>query len=362
MNKLLQNGQVDWNTIEKFDWFQALYQCEQDAVFHAEGNVGIHTKMVVTELLQLNGFQALNKHEQYLLFLAALLHDVAKPKCTIVENGRIRSPRHALYGEKIARQLLWDSDFESRELICSLIRFHGLPIWALDKSYPNKAVIKSSLRLPNHWLYLLSKADVLGRISVNQADFLERVELFKELCIENDCYTQAKKFPNEHSRFKFFKTPTDYVADLYDDTTFEIIILSGIAGSGKDTYANQFDLPIICLDDIRKELGVVKHKDKKGQGQVVQLAYDRAKNYCRKKQSFIWNSTNLTQKIRLKLIQTLAVYKPRFKLVYVETNQANLYSRRRELLKDKVITRMMLGLDMPQCYEVHGIEYHRNGF
>ncbi|MCP4439622.1 MAG: AAA family ATPase [Aureispira sp.] len=361
INDLLNKGEVDWGSIEKqFDWVAPMQNCMQDHRFHAEGDVWTHTKMVVEELMKFEEFQELQEEEQYILFLSALLHDIAKPICTITDDeGYIRSPRHAKVGEKVVRQLLWGADFEARELISGLVRLHGLPLWGIRKSNPNTSIMSSSLRLPNNWLYLLAKADVLGRISADQENSLFQVELFKELCIENDCWELPKNFHNEHSKFRFFFKREEHPAELYDDTDFEILILSGIAGSGKDTYASQFDLPMISLDDIRKQLKI-KHTDKKGQGKVAQYAYTLAKSYAAKKQPFIWNSTNLTSDLRMRVIRALSVYNPRFKLAYIETSEANIQARRGATIPKKNIRSMFRLLEMPMPYEVHEIEYFRN--
>ncbi len=355
----LPDGQADWQAIEQIEWIQPLKECMQEPEFHAEGDVYTHTKMVVEELLQLPEYELFTKENQDNLFYAALLHDIAKPKCTVTENGVIRSPRHALVGEKMAREILWNNDFERRELICSLVRLHGLPIWLLEKNNSLNKAAAASLRLDNRLLYALAKADMLGRICKDQEDMLMRVELYKEFCAEHECLNSAKSFYNTHSRFKFFYNQTEYPADLYDDTQFEVTLMCGIAGSGKDTYAAKQDLPIVSLDDLREQYGV-KYGDKKGQGKIIQLAYEQAKAHCRKQQSFIWNSTNLTTDIRSKLIRTLAPYKPKFKIVYVETSVANLFQRRRGEIQDAAIYRMMRMLDMPQLNEVHEVEYLRN--
>ena len=336
--------------------------CPQDAIYHAEGDVWTHTGMVVSELLQDLDFQQLNAHEQYVLFLSALLHDVAKPPCTFEENGRITSPRHAAIGEKVAREILWNADFETRETVASLVRLHGLPIWSLDKNNPHRAVISSSLRVNNYHLYLLSKADAMGRICEDKAELLIKIELFKEFCLENECFYTPKAFHNPHSRFKFFQNEDEsYPSPIFDDTKFEITILSGIAGSGKDSfYEKHFkNLPTVSLDAIRTEYKI-KPTEKDAQGKVVQIAYERAKEYCRKKQSFIWNSTNLTSDLRSKLIRTLAVYNPCFKIIYIETSMENVFSRRKSDIPAAVLERMIRQLDMPLLQEVYEVAYVRN--
>lgn len=355
-----KDGSPNWANINQKDWFIDLENCPQDPNFHAEGNVAIHTKMVLEELMALEEFQNLEMYDQQILKWSALLHDIGKPRCTVTdEEGYIRAPKHAVIGEKMARKMLWDIDFEAREAICSLIRLHGLPIWCLDKQNPNAAVAMASLRLTNKHLYLLSKADVLGRISIGQDDFLERVELFKEFCIEQDCWKQPKSFHNRHSQFKFFHKRETYPAIIYDDTEFEVILLSGIPGSGKDTYAKTQKLPMISLDAIREEFKI-KVTDKKAQGKVAQIAYKRAKEYAAQKKSFIWNSTNLTYELRSRIINTLSVYNPKFKLVYIETSKNNIWARRRASIPIRKLEKMMNLLEMPLATEVHSIDYIRN--
>jgi len=350
----------NWNLIGEKDWFIAMQDCPQDPTFHAEGDVGLHTQMVVEALMGLEEFQDLSRYDQEVLLWSALLHDVAKPQCTRTdEDGYIRAPKHTEVGEKVARQMLWNIDFDSRELICSYVRLHGLPIWCLDKENCYRWAALSSSRLNNQYLYLLAKADVLGRESTGKDDFLERVEFFKEFCIEQECWDQPKSFHNPHSKFKFFFKNDFFPAEIYDDTKFEIIILAGLPGSGKDTYVKSLNHPMISLDEIRKELGI-KHSDKKRQGKVAQLAYQRAKDYAAKGRTFIWNSTNITRELRLRIISALSVYNPRFRLVYVETSKENIFSRRKEDIPKRKIEKMFKMLEMPLSYEVHDIEYFRN--
>jgi putative nucleotidyltransferase with HDIG domain len=356
MKNWIINQDINWDFLQQYDWLQEMQRCEQDSIWHAEGNVLIHTKMVVGEIIQLSEYQSLENKEKETLLLAALLHDVAKPQTTLIENGRIVSPKHAKIGEKVARDLLWDMDFEQREQVCALVRLHGLPIWSLEKTNPNQTIIASSLRVKNEYIYLLAKADVLGRICNDQSQLLERLEYFKELCIENECFTQVKQFHNTHSRFKFFQNDDAFLQTIFDDTKFQVIMMSGIAGSGKDTYAAKIDLPIVSLDNIRQQLKI-KPDDKDGQGKVIQEAYAQAKIFAAKKQSFVWNSTNLTQELRSKLINLLLPYNPFFKIIYVETSRQNVVKNRSEAIPKSVMEKMYRNLDMPLRTEAHEVEY-----
>lgn len=358
------NGQIfkhqipNWTLIESLDWVQPMRDCPQEPDYHAEGDVWTHTRMVMEALLALPAFQTLTEREQTLLFHAALLHDVAKPQCTVIEDGKISSPRHAKVGEKIAREILWDCELLFREEVCALVRLHGLPLWIMDKPDPIRAAILSSWRVHNELTFLLAKADVLGRISATRDELMYRAELFRELCLDNHCFEQVATWHNEHSRYRYFWSEETYPVEIFDDTAFEVIALAGIAGSGKDTYYTKHyaHLPTVSLDNIRKELKI-KPDDRDGQGKVARLAYERAKEFCRRKQSFVWNSTNLTQELRARLFNALRVYNPKFTIVYLETSQANIFSRRKEDIKTSILERMIQQLDMPLVGEGHEVKW-----
>lgn len=354
----LQTAKPDRAALETLEWVQPMRDCPQEPEYHAEGDVWTHTCMVMEALQSLPEYQNLGQEAQNTLLHAALLHDVAKPVCTVVENGRISSPRHAKVGEKMAREILWDFDFGFREQVCALVRLHGLPLWGFEKPDPVRAAILAGWRVPNEWIYVLAKADVLGRICADRDELLYRLELYRELCVENDCFHAGRPWYNEHSRFRYFWSDETWPVEVFDDTTHEVVLLSGVAGSGKDTFyrKNYPQLPVVSLDDIRRELKI-KPDDRDGQGKVAQLAYERAKAYCRRRQSFVWNSTNLSADLRAKLIGTLRVYNPRFTLVYVEAAQEALFERRHADIKSSVLERMIRQLDIALPGEAHRVLY-----
>lgn len=361
MSALLnKDNRPDWAKLRTTDWFSALYHCPQEPEYHAEGDVGTHTEMVVAALLALPEYADLPEREQTALLLAGLLHDVAKPACTVIEDGKISSPRHAKVGEKIAREILWDLDFSLREMVCSLVRLHGLPLWSLEKQNPWSAVIGASLRVDNRLTYLLAKADVLGRICEDQAGLLERCEYFRAFCEELECFGQPRHFHNNHSKFRYFFTDARYPAELFDDTRFTVEILSGLPGSGKDTYLLRNTLPVVSLDDLRREMGV-SQGDSTGQGHVIQRAQELAKQYAAARQSFVWNATNLSTDLRSKIIGLLSVYNPCFTITYLETSLANVFARRKEDIPRAVLERMVRMLELPLANEAHEVGWKRMG-
>src|SRR5215813_7931140 len=213
---------IDWPSIEKaFDWFRRLADCPQDPVFHAEGDVGIHTRMVAEALVSDSEWRRCDAQARTSLFWAALLHDVAKPSCTRVESdGRITSPGHSRRGQIMARQILWrmDAPFHRREEICHLVTHHQAPFYLVDRDDAARRIHAISLQTRCDLLALLAKADANGRICADRGRLLDNIALFTEHCREQVCYSEPRRFASAHSRFLYFRKASrapDYEA--YDD-------------------------------------------------------------------------------------------------------------------------------------------------
>ena len=153
-------------------------------------------------------------------------------------------------------------------------------------------------------LEMVAEADMRGRICTDQNELLDRLELFKMFCEEQECWRMAPEFPSPLARYQFLNHKSEYRHyEPFEKDRFQVVLMSGLPGMGKDTYIerNYSDLPVISLDEIRKELKILPG-DKKGTGKVVQLAKERAKELLRKKKSFVWNGTNLYADLRKKLV------------------------------------------------------------
>ncbi|MEL6718569.1 MAG: HD domain-containing protein, partial [Bacteroidota bacterium] len=202
---------INWDVlIAQFEWLHDMKGVPQDPIWHEEGDVWVHTQMVVEELVQLEEFLVLDEQDKHILFAAALLHDVEKRSTTtieIIDNiERIISPKHAKKGEYMVRALLYKdipTPFFIREQIAKLVRLHGLPLWAIEKDDPRKSVIEASLSVNTAHLTILAKADVLGRICKDKEKLLLKIELFKELCIEHQCFDSSRKFPSHYGRYLY---------------------------------------------------------------------------------------------------------------------------------------------------------------
>lgn len=81
-----------------------LYDCPQDAEWHPEGNVWIHTLMVIDEARKRNG--DLDRARLATVMLGAVCHDLGKPATTAMIDGRVRSPGHEAAGVPPAAAIL----------------------------------------------------------------------------------------------------------------------------------------------------------------------------------------------------------------------------------------------------------------
>jgi len=351
-----------------YDWKTALQTTEQDADYHGEGNVWVHTMMVVESLLTDDDYTALNHNERKVLLLAAILHDIAKPICTRVENGKIISPHHAVKGEIEARKLFYkhgfmkelfgELNFAEREQVCAMVRYHGLPLLFMEKG--EYVVYKASQEVAPKYLYILAKADVNGRISSCNTDNLEIIELFRDYCMENDCFEHAKAFPSASGRYGYFKNDsTDWSYAPYEKDKFLVYMMSGIPAAGKDTYISEHlqGIPVISLDDIRLEMGIDPSKN---QGTVVQEAKLRAKKFLARKESFVWNATNTTERLRTQIIDLFAGYNAMVNIIYVETPAIELFERNAKRAKpvpETVIHKLIDQLEVPKIWEGHALTH-----
>jgi len=361
--------ELDWDDLaSSYRWIEDMKGVHQDPIWHAEGDVYVHTKMVTEELVKLPYFDSLSEQDKHILLSSALFHDIEKRSTTTEEeiDGQVRivSPRHAKKGEYTTRQILYtdiDCPFQIRELICKLVRLHGLPLWAISKDNPEKEVIYSSTVVNNKMLSILATADVLGRTCQDQDEILLKIELFEELCKDNECYTNPKEFQSNYGRFLYFNKAESYADYLpFDDLICTITMMCALPGSGKDTYIRKnLDQPILSLDDIRRE-HKISPKDKKGNGQVVQLAKEKAKEYLRSKTSFVFNATNITRDMRSRWIGLFTDYNARVKIIYIEVPYKILLkqnSGREHKVPENVIQKLIGKLEMPDYKEAHEVEY-----
>ncbi|HEY9403665.1 MAG TPA: AAA family ATPase [Pyrinomonadaceae bacterium] len=354
---------VNWERIEQeFPQVKRMEGCPQDAVHHAEGDVLVHTRMVVEALSSLPGWRALPQPEREIVFAAGLLHDIAKPDCTRVEEGRITSRGHSKRGAIKARTLLWGMNFPfaAREQVAALIRFHQIPFFLIDKPDGRRGLYEVSQSARCDLLALVAEADARGRVCSDAQRLLDNISLFTQYAEEHDCLSGPRRFPNDHSRFLYFrKEGRDPDYEAYDDTVCEVVMMSGLPGAGKDFWVaeNLSDLPVISLDALRREMKVAPTDN---QGPVVSRAREAAREHLRKRRPFVWNATNISRQMRELSINLFAAYNARVRVVYVEAPEARLFAQNRERadpVPAEVISKLTARWEVPDLTEAHRIEW-----
>lgn len=340
----------------------------QDPRYHGEGDVWTHTRMVVDALLALPQYQAAPRADQEVVFLAALLHDIAKHSTTVVDpvTGAIGQPGHSRKGAIDARIALWDAGvpFGVREAVCRLIAVHQVPFFALEGSRrgkpPEFIVRELSWQLSIPLLAMLAEADMRGRICQDAARVLDNIALFCELARDEGCFGQPRAFADAHTAVSYFRgadVHPDYA--LFQEPGSRVVVMSGLPASGKNTWvaANHPGMPVVSFDDAREELGL---RHGKNEGMVAHLAIDRAKALLRSKAPFVWNATNLSELMRKKTLDLLYAYQAEVELVYLEKPRAELLRRnsgRDTSLSNKTLTGMLHRWDLPLPTEEHRVVY-----
>jgi len=356
---------IDWAAEQP--WCQAMADCQQDAGWHSEGDVWTHTKMVCAQLRELDEWPSLNRHEHKVLLFTALFHDAAKPLTTQVdpETGRTTSPKHAVKGEALARSVLrgLDCELSTREEIARLVRFHGRPAFLLEKPDANREVISLSWLVSNKLLYLFALADTRGRTTSEMSRPEENVMLWKITAEESDCFDQPYPFANDHARFTFYRQPDfDLHYVPHEEYTCTVTMMSGLPGSGKDTWLaqNACDVDVVSLDDMRTELNVSATEN---QGEVIQHARERCREHLRAKTSFAFNATNLVRHTRKRWIDLFADYGARIEIVYTEAVYDLILQQnknREAAVPEAVIHELAQKCEPPTWTEGHHLLYVEN--
>ena len=284
----------------------------QDARFHAEGDVWIHTRMALEALCADPAWAALDETARGLVFAGVLLHDVGKPATTRHEpDGRVSSRGHSATGEHLVRAALYDAGvpFAWREHVCALVRWHQVPFFGIERDAAGAARLLARLSLVTRhdWLSLVATADGRGRRCADPADHARIVDncaLWRELAAEHGALDRPRPFPDAHTRVVYLadergtRSPD---VPAYDDSAGDAFLLAGLPGAGKSTWlAAHPDLAVVSLDDLRVELEV---DPADGQGPVVAAARERAREHLRAGRPFAWNATNVSRPLRASLVE-----------------------------------------------------------
>ena len=334
----------------------ALDDCPQEPDWHAEGDVGIHTRMVLDWLLNASSFDELDEDDADVVFVASLLHDIAKPLCTRKEEGRWTARGHSRRGAQLARRILWELGMppQLREETCGLILNHQLPFFLIEKEDDERRLVDAAEYARPQLLAIVAEADARGRRCEDQQRLIDNVELFRERARELDCWTQSFAFENDQARLLYFRDRRRHLFSAAHPAQGSVVtLMSGLPASGKDHWLSKHapDLPMISLDELRKSMKVAATDD---QGRVLQAAREQARVFLRQSAPFAWNATNLSRRLRDGLIGLFLDYDAQVRIVALECGpkeQARRMRERRRIIPASALARMVDQWSVPTRHE-----------
>lgn len=339
-----------------------LVRCKNDIYYGSLSDPYVIFMQVLTSKEE-NGVQVADRIHVTLLSTDTTKSPIERMKKQSDKNGLWSALEiGTIWLEKSLLDAKKEAPFHIRETIVALVRYHGLPVWIMERENPVKKLCEASLRVDTRLLKMLAMADIQGRICKDKPALMESAELFEMLCREQDCWGKARSFATDHARFQYFHAEDGYIDYIpHDNFRCKVILLSGLPGMGKDHYIRTLpqDIPVISLDAIRRKYKV-SPTDKAANGRVVQEAKEEARSYLRKEQGFVWNATNTSKQMRSQLIDLFLTYGAKVKIVYIEKPYEvwRKQNREREFMVPEAVLDTMLGkLEVPQLGEAHEVVY-----
>jgi tRNA nucleotidyltransferase (CCA-adding enzyme) len=145
-----------------------LIDCEQEPEWHPEGDVWVHTLLVVDKARELNG--DLDRPRLATMMLSALCHDLGKPLTTAFIDGRIRSRNHENAGAEPTLRILDRLNvhsldgFDVRHQTLGLVTHHLKPgMFHKADNVGDGAFRRLAQKVDLELLARLARADCLGR-------------------------------------------------------------------------------------------------------------------------------------------------------------------------------------------------------
>lgn len=161
-----------------FQMLAKLREVEQSPRYHPEGNVWIHTMMVVDEAAERRD----KSKDQKVFMWSALLHDIGKEPATKIRKGNITAYNHDRIGAEMVREFFgyFAADPILTEKVSNLVRYHMQILYLSKNNKSDLAAMKKQTDIEE--IALLGLCDRLGRKhsdyeaeQKNVRQFLQRV-------------------------------------------------------------------------------------------------------------------------------------------------------------------------------------------
>ena len=152
-----------------FPELYALIDIPQSPIWHPEGDVWVHTMMVLDEMAYLcrEECPCVDSEKQTLkLLFATLCHDLGKAVSTTVDTeGNIRSIGHEHTGLDLTKRLMYrlTDEHDFIESLLPLVEHHLKPSQFYAANSGSKAIRKLATKVNIEELVCVAKADFLGR-------------------------------------------------------------------------------------------------------------------------------------------------------------------------------------------------------
>ena len=154
--------------IRYFPELDALIDVPQDPHWHPEGDVWVHTMMVIDEAARLR-----DDSDDLALMMGALCHDFGKPETTETVDNAIRSHAHDIRGVPLAAQFLkrLHAPTQLIDQTSALVRHHLAPALFIEQDAKPKAFRCLARKLESagvsmSLLFKVARADHLGRTTL----------------------------------------------------------------------------------------------------------------------------------------------------------------------------------------------------
>ena len=152
-----------------FPELKALVGCEQEPEWHPEGDVWVHTLLVIDQAR--TRIDDLDRPEQVAVMLGAVCHDLGKPATTALVDGRIRSRNHEEAGLEPSLAVLdrlnvhTMNGYDVRHQVVGLVTQHLKPgMWHKSPGEVGDGAFRRlAKKVDLELLARLAKSDCLGR-------------------------------------------------------------------------------------------------------------------------------------------------------------------------------------------------------
>ena len=376
---------------DRFSLLKEYQATPQDPQWHAEGNVEIHTGMVLDETYKILQTEAahLDRERRLSLILGALLHDIYKPRTTKLQEieGKIRivAPKHASKGRSYLAPKLMGLGLPYKVVDTSLglVGYHHDPKRLVSKDKPSGAYKRIARFTDPELLYWLELADIRGRECKDREQQLEIVEMyglyaqeyqawqrfgdeyqiwreyFRRELANYDQDTRDLVFAQAIARYEAGKifTPESELARSYSyrDSFPQVVLTFGVSGSGKSTWVanNLADHTVISLDYLRTKIAKSR-SDQSQNSKVVQAAKEQLKTLLRSYSKIVWDATNIRRDFRQQVISISRQYGALITSVVFHCAE-NIYwernQQRRHSIPHEVLIRQLESLEFPELDE-----------